>query len=157
MAEGIKVTKTKYDELVARLKYLETTAREDVAAAIKAAKEFGDLSENAEYSAAKDEQVKIETEIAKLSDTLINIQIIDESAITTDAAALGTKVKVKRLRDGKISEYKLVSSMEVNSKENKISDQSPIGKAVAGHRVGETVVANTPGGDLQLEILDISK
>lgn len=153
--EEIRVTKAKFEELAARMKYLETTAREEVAAAIKLAKEFGDLSENAEYSAAKDEQVKLETEIAKLSETLAHVQIIDESAITTETVSVGTIVELSK--GGKVTEYKIVSSMEVNAKENKISDQSPIGKAVVGHKKGETVIANTPGGQIEIKILKIKK
>lgn len=155
MAEEIRVTKEKYEELVARLQYLETTARSDVAAAIKTAKEFGDLSENAEYAAAKDAQVKLEMEIAKLSDTLVHVKIIDESEITTDMVSLGTLVKVEK--GGKTVEYRIVSSMEVNSKENKISEQSPIGRALLGHKKGETVRAITPGGEMKLKILSITK
>lgn len=155
MAEEIRVTKEKYEELVARLQYLETTARSDVAAAIKTAKEFGDLSENAEYAAAKDAQVKLEMEIAKLSDTLVHVKIIDESEITTDTVSLGTLVKVEK--GGKTVEYRIVSSMEVNSKENKISEQSPIGRALLGHKKGETVRAITPGGEMKLKILSITK
>lgn len=157
MAEQIKVTQAKHDELAARLKYLETEERTKVAEAILKAKEFGDLSENAEYSAAKDAQVKLETEIARLNDTLMNLVIIDESSISTDVVSLGTVVKVKKANVAEPIVYKLVSKMEVNSKENKISDQSPVGKALMGHKTGDKVTAVTPNGSVAIEILAIEK
>lgn len=157
MAKIIKITKEKYDEMNERLNYLETTARVKVAQAIKTAKEFGDLSENAEYSAAKDEQVQIESEIAKIEDILKHIEIIDESTISTNVVSLGTKVTVFDKEFDEEITYKIVSSMEANSRQNKLSDQSPIGKALLGHKKGEIVDANTPGGILKFEILDITK
>ncbi len=152
-----KVSQEKYEELVARLKYLETEARGEVAAAIKTAKEFGDLAENAEYIAAKDVQVQIETEIAKLTDTLTYIEIIDEKTINTNEVSFGTKVRVKDKGSGDKMEYKLVSSLEASSRDGKISDQSPIGKALIGGKKGDIVLAKTPGGMVELEILSISK
>lgn len=157
MAEVIKVTKEKYEELTSRLNYLETEARGDVAAAIKTAKEFGDLSENAEYAAAKEAQIQIETEIAKLTDTLTFIEIIDETSIDTKTVSFGTIVKVIDNEDGEELEYKIVSSLEASSRQNKISDQSPIGKALIGHKKGDTVKAKTPGGEVEMKIIDISK
>lgn len=157
MAEIKKVTKEKYQELTSRLNYLETDARAEVAAAIKTAKEFGDLSENAEYSAAKDSQIQIETEIAKLTDTLTYIEIIDEASINTDMVSFGTKVKVLDKEDDEEIEYKIVSSLEASSRQHKISDQSPIGKALIGHKKGDTVCAKTPGGEVVMKILDITK
>lgn len=157
MAQIIKITKEKYDEMTKRLKYLETDARCEVALAIKTAKEFGDLSENAEYSAAKDEQVQIETEIAKLEDVLKRVEIIDESTISTKVVSLGTIVKVHDIEFDEDLEYKIVSSMEANSRQNKLSDQSPIGKALVGKKKGEIVKAHTPGGIVELKIINITK
>lgn len=157
MSEIRKVSQEKYEELVARLKYLETEARAEVAAAIKTAKEFGDLSENAEYIAAKDVQVQIETEIAKLADTLTYIEVIDEKSINTNEVSFGTKIKVKDKSSGEKMVFKLVSSLEASSREGKISDQSPIGKALVGGKKGDVVLAKTPGGMVELEILEITK
>ncbi len=157
MAEIIKVTREKFDELTLRLKYLETEARGEVAAAIKTAKEFGDLSENAEYSAAKDAQIQIETEIAKLTDTLTYIEVLEETDINPNIVSFGTLVTVVDLEDGETMKYRILSTLEASSRENKISDQSPIGKALLGHKKGETVKASTPGGIVSLKIKDIRK
>lgn len=157
MAEIIKVTKEKYEELTSRLHYLETEARAEVATAIKNAKEFGDISENAEYAAAKDTQVEIETEILRLTETLNHIEVINEDEIDTSIVSFGTKVKVLDKSNNEVIEYTILSTLEASSRENKISDQSPIGKALMGHKKGDVVFAKTPGGDVEIEILDITK
>ena len=158
MAE-ITVTKAKYDELLEKLDYLEQTRRKEISDAIKVAREFGDLSENAEYSAAKDEQVANEMEIARLKDTIAQAVIIDETSINTKSISIGNIVTVLELDDetNKPITYTLVSTLEANSRENKISDKSPIGKALVGHTKGETVYAQTPAGSLAIKILDIAK
>lgn len=156
MAE-ITVTKSKYDEMVQRLEYLENTRRKEISDAIKVAREFGDLSENAEYSAAKDEQVANETEIARLKDTISQAIVIDEKDINTKTVSIGNKVKVFDVEYDEEIVYSIVSSLEANSRENKISDKSPIGKALIGRSKGETVVAQTPNGNLSFKILEISK
>lgn len=157
MAEIIKVTKEKFDELTLRLKYLETDARGEIADAIKAAKEFGDLSENAEYSAAKEAQIQLETEIAKLSDILTFVEVIEHKDIVTSVVSFGTKVKVIDKEDGDEIEYRILSTLEANSREYIISDQSPIGKALIGNKKGDTIKAKTPGGIVELEIVSIKK
>ncbi|MDD4315744.1 MAG: transcription elongation factor GreA [Clostridia bacterium] len=157
MAEIIKVTREKYDELTSRLKYLETEARGEIAAAIKTAKEFGDLSENAEYSAAKDAQIQTETEIARLTETLTFIQVLDEREIDPSTVSFGTLVTVVDMEDGEEIQYRILSTLEASSRDNKISDQSPIGKALIGHKKGETIKASTPGGIVSLKIKDIKK
>lgn len=154
---NIELTKTKYDELSEKLTYLETTRRSEISQAIKAAKEFGDLSENAEYSAAKDEQVANETEIARLTETLNHATIIDESSINTRVVGLGNIVKICEEPSGETDEYTIVSSLESDIANRKISNQSPIGKALVGHRKGDTVTAHTPAGDVKFKILEISK
>lgn len=157
MAKEIKVTREKYNQLNERLKYLETEARGEVAAAIKAAKEFGDLSENAEYSAAKENQVQIETEIARLSETLTHIEILDMDEVETGAVSFGTKVKLLDKEENEEIEYRVLSTLEASSRKNIISDQSPIGKALMGHKKGDTVKVKTPGGEIEFEVLDITK
>jgi transcription elongation factor GreA len=157
MAEVIKVTREKFEELTARLKYLETEARGEVAAAIKTAKEFGDLSENAEYAAAKDAQIQIETEIAKLADTLTYIEVLDDAEINDKVVSFGTLVTVIDMEDGETIQYRILSTLEASSRENKISDQSPIGKALLGHKKGDIVEVSTPGGIVSLKIKDIKK
>lgn len=154
---GITVTKAKYDELVAKLSYLENEKSKEIADAIKVAREFGDLSENAEYSAAKDAQNANDAEIARLKDTIAQAIVIDETAISTQSVSIGTIVKVLDVEENEETEYTIVSTLEVNSRENKISDKSPIGRALIGHGKGETVVAQAPCGSFSLKILEISK
>ncbi len=154
---GITVTQAKYDELVNKLEYLENTRRKEISDAIKLAREFGDLSENAEYSAAKDEQVANETEIARLHDTIAQAIIIDEKDINTDTVNIGNTVKVLDVEENEEIVYTIVSTLEVNSRENKISNNSPVGKALVGHGKNDTVTVQTPGGSFVLKILEISK
>ncbi|MFW5780908.1 MAG: transcription elongation factor GreA [Bacillota bacterium] len=157
MAKEIKVTQDKYNQLNDRLKYLETEARGEVAAAIKAAKEFGDLSENAEYAAAKENQVQIETEIARLSETLTHIEVMDMNEVDTSKISFGTKVKLLDKEENEEIEYRILSTLEASSRKNIISDQSPIGKALMGHKKGDIVKVKTPGGEIEFEVLDITK
>jgi len=152
-----KISQQRYDELSARLHYLETTASTEIAEAIQKAKEFGDLSENAEYAAAKEAQIQVYREISLLEAKLSNVQIIDESTISIKKVGLGTKVLVQDVDTGEEEEYKIVSSLEANSRENKISEKSPIGSALLGAKKGDLVQANTPGGIINLKILKISK
>lgn len=154
---SITLTQAKYEELKERLNYLVTTRRNEISLAIKTAKEFGDLSENAEYSAAKDEQTHNETEIARLEEILIQATVIDESAITTKNVSIGNIVTVLDIEENEEITYSIVSSLEANSRENKISDQSPIGKALIGRKKGETVMAATPSGEYAYKILSIKK
>ncbi|HOK82262.1 MAG TPA: transcription elongation factor GreA [Clostridia bacterium] len=157
MEKTIPLTQQKYDELTQKLRYLETVKRTEVSEAIKAAKEFGDLSENAEYSAAKDAQEKLEIEIAKLSEILAKAYPIDVSLLNNKTVAVGNYVTVLDMEFDEEIKYQIVSSYEASSSENKISDQSPIGKALIGRSKGEVVISKTPGGSLQFKILDISK
>ncbi len=152
-----KISQQRYDELSARLHYLETTASSDVAEAIQKAKEFGDLSENAEYAAAKEAQRQIYMEISQLEAKLSNVQIIDESTISIKKVGLGTKVLVKDLDNEEEEEYKIVSSLEANSRENKISEKSPIGSALIDAKKGDQVQVRTPGGVVNLKVIKISK
>lgn len=154
---GITVTRAKYNEMVEKLEYLEQTKRKEISDAIKVAREFGDLSENAEYSAAKDEQVANESEIARLKDTIAQAIVIDENSINTKTVSIGNIVTVLDVEENEEITYNIVSTLEVNSRENKISDKSPIGKALIGRSKGETVYAQTPCGSLPLKILEISK
>lgn len=154
---AITVTKTKYNELVERLDYLERVKRKEISDAIKVAREFGDLSENAEYSAAKDEQVATETEIARLKDTIAQAVVIDEKSIGTKSISIGNVVKLLDVEENEEITYTVVSTLEASSREHKISDQSPIGKALVGHTKGETVYAQTPAGSIAFKILEISK
>lgn len=154
---NITLTRAKYDELTQRLNYLVTTRRSEVSQAIMLAKEFGDLSENAEYAAAKDDQVANEMEILKLEEILIHAKIIDESTIGTKNVSIGNIVTLLDIEENEEIVYRIVSSLEANSRENKISDQSPIGKALMGKKKGEVVMAATPSGEYAYKILNIKK
>lgn len=157
MERTIPLTQQKYDELTTKLKYYETVKRTEISYAIKAAKEFGDLSENAEYSAAKDAQEKLEIEIANLSDILVKAYPIDSSLLNNKTVQVGNFVTVYDTEFEEELKYRVVSSIEASSGENKISDQSPIGKALIGRAKGDIVVSKTPAGEIKLKILDISK
>ncbi|MBR1747260.1 MAG: transcription elongation factor GreA [Clostridia bacterium] len=154
---GNTITQTKYNELQAELDYRSTTKRKEISDAIKVAREFGDLSENAEYSAAKNEQEANEIEIERLKGILSDAIIMDESAINTKTISIGNVVTVLDLEENEEVTYTLVSTLEANSRELKISDKSPIGKALVGHSKGETVYAQTPAGPLGMKIVKISK
>lgn len=156
MAKNI-LTQKKFDELTEQLQQRKTIVRDEISKAIKTAKEFGDLSENAEYSAAKSEQEANEIEIARLEEILSDVEIINENDISNKQAGIGTTVK---LYDEKFAEevtYSIVSSLESNVLENKISDQSPLGRAIVGKKVGDKVIAKTPSGDMAFTILSIHR
>ena len=160
MEKRIPLTQKKFDELTSRLQECKTTGKMEVAQALKTAKEFGDLSENAEYTAAKDAQQKLEIEIVKLEEILANAYPIDPTSLSTKTVGIGLKVKV--LFDGDpeefAEEYTIVNSLEVNTAENKISDESPLGSALMGKAKGESASFKSPTGKtLSLKILDISK
>ncbi len=146
-----------YQALVDELKYLKNEKREEVKNDIAVARSFGDLSENAEYDEARNEQAKVEARILELEDMIENAEVIDESAIDLDAVHLGSFVKVRDTAKKTEREYAIVGSNEVNPLEGKISDQSPIGKALLGMRKGDTVTVEIPSGELNLEILSVTR
>jgi len=149
-SEGLK-------KLQEELEYLKTTKRKEVAEAIKVARGFGDLSENSEYDEAKNEQGLVEARIAEIEAMLKNVKVIDESTIATDRVNVGNRVKVYDETFEEEIEYTIVGSSEANPMENKISDESPIGKALIGAETGEVVKAETPGGETVMKVLEISK
>ncbi|MDA0711773.1 MAG: transcription elongation factor GreA [bacterium] len=153
----VYLTKEGYEKIRSELVRLQTEDRPHVIAAIKKAREFGDLSENAEYHAAKERQAFLENKIAGLQIKLTHSEIIDESQIPKDKVYLGATVKMKDLKTGKEIQYKLVSTDEVDIAENKISTGSPIGQALLGKAVADVVEITVPVGLLTYEILDISR
>ena len=160
MEKTIPLSQQYFDELNARLQYLKTDGKAEVAQALKTAKEFGDLSENAEYTAAKDAQQKLEIDIMRLEEILAQAYPIDMSLISTKSVQVGLNVKV--LFDGDDEEdaetYTIVNSLEVNTAENKISDESPLGKALMGKKKGDEVAFRSPGGStVKLTVLEIKK
>ncbi len=150
-AEGVK----KYEE---RLEYLKTTARTENTEQIKVARAFGDLSENAEYDAAKTEQARIEYEIAEIEAMLKNVIVIDEDALNTNLVDVGATVRVRLLsKGGREVTYQLVGSAEADPYQNRISNESPVGKGLLGRTKGDVIEVPTPGGINRIEIVEIGK
>jgi len=147
--EGLKKLK---DELV----QLESIERPRISKQIAEARDKGDLSENAEYDAAKDAQGMLEMKIAKLKEAIANSRIIDESKLNTSKVQIMNKVKVKNLKNNAIMTYMLVSENEANLKEGKISVATPIAKGLLGKKVGDNAEINVPSGIVTLEILEIT-
>ncbi|MBQ3225878.1 MAG: transcription elongation factor GreA [Clostridia bacterium] len=149
-----------YEGLKAReeeLEYLKTQKRKEISEKIKVALGFGDLSENAEYDEAKNEQAEVEMRILKLEKMLKNAKIIDNDDISTDVVTLGCKVKVLDIDFDEEMEYMIVGSTEANPNQNKLSDESPVGKALIGAKAGETVNVESPNGEFQIKIISISR
>ncbi len=149
-SEGLK-------KLKEELEYLKTTKRKEVAEAIKVARAFGDLSENSEYDEAKNEQASVEQRIAEIEAMLKNIKVINEHEIKTDVVNVGNRVKVHDETFNEDVEYTIVGSSESDPINYKVSDESPIGRALIGAEIGETVKAETPGGEILMKVLEISK
>lgn len=150
------MTKAGYDKLVAEINELETIQRPEISRQIAEARDKGDLSENAEYDAAKEAQGLLEAKISQLKATLANTRIIDESRLGTEAVQILNKVRIRNTKTKAELVYTLVSDSEANLKEKKISVNTPIAKGLMGRKVGDVVEVQTPGGRLSLEILEIS-
>lgn len=145
-----------YDKLRAQIKQLEEVERPEVIRQIAEAREKGDLSENAEYDAAKEAQGKLETKIAELKAQLADTKILDTSRIKTDEVSILSKVTIQIMKTGAKVTYTIVSEGEANIREGKISVKTPIAQALLGHKKGETVTAHVPAGATDLLIVDIS-
>lgn len=156
MSKYVYLTQEGYDRINAELNHLKTVERQKAAAAIAEAREKGDLSENAEYDAAKDAQGMLEMKINEMEMSIANARIIDESQLDTSEARLLCNVTIKNKANGATLTYKLVSEAEADLRAKKISITSPMGKGLLGKKVGEIAVVTTPRGDLQFEIMDIS-
>ena len=156
MAEAVYLTKEGLARLKAELADLEGRARTDIAKQIAEARDKGDLSENAEYDAAKDAQGLLELKISKLQSTIANAKVIDESKLDTSKVMIMAKVKLKNLQNNMEIQYTLVPEQEANLKEGKIATSTPIGKALLGKIVGDVVEVKVPAGILNFEILNIS-
>ena len=139
------------------LNYLKVEKRKENVEAIRTALSFGDISENSEYDEAKNEQAKTESRIVELEETLRSVKVVSDSEIQTDYVSVGSIVKVYDREFEEEIDYTIVGSTEANPAENKISDLSPIGKALMGHTSGDTVSALTPGGAVRLKIIEITR
>ncbi|MBQ1173252.1 MAG: transcription elongation factor GreA [Lachnospiraceae bacterium] len=148
--EGLR----KYEEELHELKVVK---RKEVAQKIKEAREQGDLSENAEYDAAKDEQRDIEARIEELEKILKNAEVVVEEEVDLDKISVGCQIKIVDLEDNSELTYKIVGSTEANSLKGKISNESPLGKALLGAKVGDVVTVEAPMGELQYKVLEIQR
>ena len=158
MGKQITVTETGLKKLQQDLDYLKNVKRKEVAEKIGIARGFGDLSENSEYDAAKNEQNKIETQIHELEEMISNAKVISEDQIDVEKVSIGVTVKVHDYDLDEDDEYTLVSSREVDLSKNMISDQSAIGKSLVGSKIGDVVSVVVPdGSELKFKILDIYK
>ena len=133
-------------DLQSKIEHLSTVRRREVADRIKEAREFGDIAENSEYDDAKNEQAMLEKQIADLEDKLRDARVIDEKAVTTDAVSVGVTVHVKDQKTDKSTKFRIVGSAEADPSESKLSNESPVGKALMGHKRGETVSVSVPRG-----------
>ncbi len=157
MIKPIVVTKEGLKELENELETLKTVTRNEIAEKIKVARGFGDLSENSEYDEAKNEQAKVEARIVEIEAMLKNIKVIEDDEISNDEVSIGHSIKVLDLEYDEELEFKIVGSAEANPSEGKISDESPVGAALIGSRVGDEVAAETPNGYLKFKVLEINR
>ncbi|MGI6057700.1 MAG: transcription elongation factor GreA [Bilifractor sp.] len=157
MANKTVVTYAGLKALEDELQDLKVTKRKEIAEKLKEARAQGDLSENAEYDAAKDEQAQIEARIEEIEALLKNVEVVVESEADANKVNIGCKVKVQDMTYDEELEFQIVGSTEANSLKGKISNESPVGKALLGHEVGEVVSIETPNGDEQYKILGIER
>ena len=150
------MTKEGYKKKMEEIAYLESVERPRISAAIAEARDKGDLSENAEYDAAKEAQGMLEMRISKLKDLVANARIIDESKLNTDTVQIMNRVKLLNKTTGKEIEYTIVADREANLKEKKIASSTPIAQGLLGHKVGDVVDIKVPSGMMKFEILEIS-
>lgn len=146
-----------FERLEKELNHLVTVRRSEVAEKLKEARSFGDLSENAEYDEAKNEQGILEARIADLENTLANVEIVDDSSISTNEIGIGSVIKIKHSKTDKIETLQIVGSTEADPTIGRISDESPIGLAAFGKKVGEHFTVIAPVGELEFEVIEISR
>ena len=149
------VTPEGLEKLQKELLYLTDVRRREVADRIRQAREFGDISENSEYDDAKNEQAMVEQKIAQLEERLNRARVIDKKDVPKGIVAVGTRVRLRDLDAKQTVEYVIVGSAEANPREQKLSNESPVGRAIIGKKKGETVEVATPRGSLKYKILDI--
>ncbi len=150
------MTKEGYKKKMEEIAYLESVKRPEISRAIAEARDKGDLSENAEYDAAKEAQGMLEMQIAKLKDLVANARIIDDSKLNTEEVQILNRVKIKNISNGMIVEYTIVADSEANLKEKKIASSTPIAQGLLGHKLGEVVEIKVPSGLMKFEIVEIN-
>ena len=144
-----------YEKLKEEIEYLSIDRRREVADRIRIAREFGDIAENAEYDAAKNEQAHLEARIAVLEERLANARVVTKKEIKSGEVGVGTKVRLRDVKANKTVEYHIVGSAEADPTANKLSNESPVGKAIIGHKKGDVVEVSAPRGSLKFKILEI--
>jgi len=149
-AEGLR-------KLEEKLEYLRTVRRHEVAERIRKARQFGDITENSEYEDAKNEQAFIEGEILQLEKVLRNAKLVDDVSVDPNVAGLWSKVKLQDLETKEIIEFTIVGSTESDPSQNRISDESPVGRALLGQRAGSRIEVQAPGGTIKYKILEVSR
>lgn len=146
-----------FEKLQNELNELIIVKRAEVAQKLKEARSYGDLSENAEYDEAKNEQAILEAQIAELQHTLDNAEVVDDASISVDEIGMSSVIKIRRVGSDKIETFTIVGTNQANVKEGKLSDESPIGKAAMRKKVGDIFIVEAPAGELKFEVLEISK
>jgi len=144
-----------YEKLKQEIEHLSTAKRREVADRIRVAREFGDIAENAEYDDAKNDQALLEHRIATLEERLISARVIKKGEVSSEAVSIGSKVRLKDMDANETIEYHIVGSAEANPAEHKLSNESPVGKAIIGKKKGETVEVAAPRGSMKFKILEI--
>ena len=156
MAKEYKITSLRLSDLEKELNYLKTTREREIAAMIAEARSYGDLSENSEYDAAKNEQGKLYGRIAEIEDILSHAVIIEDENEATGRVGLGCTVVVEN-EQGQRIEYRITGSQEANPMENKLSDDSPFGRGIVGKAAGETFTVNAPAGSYTMKVISVSR
>ena len=157
MAKEYKITSLRLAELEKELNYLKTTREREIAAMIAEARSYGDLSENSEYDAAKNEQAKLYGRIAEIEDVLSHAVIIEDENEATGRVGLGCIVVVENLKSGEQTEYRITGSQEANPMEHKLSDDSPVGRAIVGKAEGETFMVMAPAGSYEMKVISVTR
>ena len=157
MAKEFKITSLRLAELEKELNYLKTTREREIAAMIAEARSYGDLSENSEYDAAKNEQAKLYGRIAEIEDILSHAVIIEDENEANGRVGLGCTVTVKDLATGEVTDYRITGSQEANPMQYKLSDDSPFGRAVVGKSIGDRFVVMAPSGSYEMEVVNVTR
>jgi len=153
----IILTPEGFQRLKEEIEYLSSVKRDEVAERIRAARDFGDISENSEYDDAKNEQAMLEARIYALEERLRSAIVVDSDSVTTDSVGVGTKVTLQDMKAGDIVQYSIVGSSEADPSAHKLSNESPVGRAIMGHKPGDKITVTVPQGSKKLKVLAIEK
>ncbi len=153
----IILTPDGFKRLSEEIEYLSSVKREEISERIREAREFGDISENSEYNEAKNEQAKLEMRISNLEHKLRKARVLEGSEIRSDTVSIGSNVKLKEVKRGEAFQYTVVGSAEADPANSRLSNESPVGKAIMGHKAGEIVKVVTPRGSYRYKIVSIKK